>query len=234
MNHLSRKLKGKNTKAVNLIAYNQPKLHITEQYRLVRTNILFSSVDRNLKTIIVTSPEPSEGKTTTAANLAIVLAQQGKHVLLVDADLRKPSVHHSFKVSNIQGLTSVLTKKTDLEEAIYKTHVPFLNILTSGPIPPNPAEILDSKAMEMIIEKLKGMFEFVIFDTPPVLAVTDSQIIANKCDGIVMVVASGKTNKEHAVKTKELLEKTKSKIIGVVVNGVDSKRDGYYYEYGKN
>ncbi|RFU64753.1 CpsD/CapB family tyrosine-protein kinase [Peribacillus glennii] len=231
---MSRKLKGKNTKAVNLIAYNQPKLHITEQYRLVRTNILFSSVDRNLKTIIVTSPEPSEGKTTTAANLAIVLAQQGKHVLLVDADLRKPSVHHSFKVSNIQGLTSVLTKKTDLEEAIYKTHVPFLNILTSGPIPPNPAEILDSKAMEMIIEKLKGMFEFVIFDTPPVLAVTDSQIIANKCDGIVMVVASGKTNKEHAVKTKELLEKTKSKIIGVVVNGVDSKRDGYYYEYGKN
>jgi capsular exopolysaccharide synthesis family protein len=228
---LSPKLKQKMNRTVNLIAHSNPKLPISEQYRQIRTNIQFSSVDKEVKTILVTSPEPSDGKSTIAANLAIVLAQQGKPVLLVDTDLRKPTVHFTFNHNNLNGMTSVLTKKILLHDAITKTDIPNLEILTSGPIPPNPSELLISKTMEKIIEELRDMFEYVIFDTPPVLAVTDSQIIAKKCDGIVMVVASGKTHREQAYKAKVLLEKTKTQLLGVVVNGVIANKDQYYYEY---
>lgn len=227
---MGRKLKYKDKKAVHLIAHNNLKSTFAEQYRLIRTNILFSSVDKEIKTIMVTSPEPSDGKSTTAANLAIVLAQQEKKVLLVDADLRKPSIHYMFNVSNKNGLTSVLTKRISQDKVIYKTHIPNLDILTSGPIPPNPSEILNSNAMETLMEELEDQFDYVIFDTPPVLAVTDPQILANKCDGVVIVVASGKTHKDRAVKAKELLEKADAQLLGVVVNGVDSK-SGVYYEY---
>ena len=228
---MSRRLKNKDRKTVHLIAHSHPKLPISEQFRSIRTNIQFSSVDKEIKSIVVTSPEPSDGKSTTAANLAIVLAQQGKHVLLVDTDLRKPSVHYTFNVSNMDGLTSVLTKGITLSEGISKTKVPNLDILTSGPIPPNPSELLDSKAMETMTEELKSMFDYIVFDTPPVLAVTDPQIMANKCDGIVMVVASGKTKKDRAVKAKELMEKAKSQFLGVIVNGVESKKSEYYRQY---
>jgi capsular exopolysaccharide synthesis family protein len=228
---LSRKIKNKEKDALNLIAYNNPKSSITEQYRQIRNNILYSSVDKEIKSIVVTSPEPSDGKSTTAANLAIVLAQQGKQVLLVDADLRKPSVHYAFNVSNIDGLTSVLTRKSSLDKAISKTYVTNLSILTSGTIPPNPSELLDSKAMEMIMEELKTTFEFIVYDTPPILAVIDSQIMANKCDGVIVVVASGKTHRDVAMKAKGLLEKVKAPLLGVVVNGVESKNGGYSYHY---
>ena len=161
---------------------------------------------------MVTSPEPSDGKSTTAANLAIVLAQQGKQVLLVDTDLRKPSVHYTFNVSNMIGLTSVLTKKFSLDRAILKTNVPNLEILTSGPIPPNPSELLNSNAMEIVVAQMNNIFDFIVFDTPPVLAVTDPQIIASKCDGVIMVIASGKTNKDRAMEAKILLEKVPDSI----------------------
>ncbi|MEH7502844.1 CpsD/CapB family tyrosine-protein kinase [Neobacillus drentensis] len=228
---LARKFKRRDKKIVDLIAFNKPKSPITEQYRLIRNNLNFASVDKEIKTITVTSPEPSDGKTTTSANLAIVLAQQGKMVLLVDADLRKPSVHYAFNVSNIDGLTSVLTKDISLVEAISKTNIPNLDILTSGRIPPNPSELLDSKTMEIIMEELKELYDFIIFDTPPILRVTDSQIMANKCDGVVLVVASGKTKKDRGMKAKELLEKANSQLLGVVVNGVRTKGE-YYGHYG--
>ncbi|MFF2446736.1 CpsD/CapB family tyrosine-protein kinase [Neobacillus sp. NPDC058068] len=232
MKRLSRKVKNNAKRSVNLIAQYNPKSPITEQYRLIRNNLHFSSVDKEIKTIVVTSPEPADGKTTTAANLAIVLAQQGKQVLLVDADLRKPSVHFTFNVSNIDGLTSILTKVIDIETAITKTYVPNLDLLTSGPIPPNPSELLGSKTMEQIIKVLKEAYEYIVFDTPPLLVVTDAQIMASKSDGVVMVVASGKTKKDRGSKAKELLEKANSQILGVVVNGVDSKKDHYYGQYG--
>ncbi|TKH02926.1 CpsD/CapB family tyrosine-protein kinase [Peribacillus simplex] len=222
-------LRSKDENQVNLIAQTNPKSPITEQYRLIRTNIQFSSVDKEIKTIVVTSAEPNDGKSTTAANLAIVLAQEEKKVLIVDADLRKPSVHYAFNLSNIHGLTSVLTKKMDLKKAILKTNVSNLDILTSGPIPPNPSELLNSKAIETAIKELKGIYDYIIFDTPPVLVVTDSQIVANKCDGVIMVVASGKTNKQSAVKAKELLEKTNTALLGVVLNGIKSDTSNYYY-----
>nr|WP_157406178.1 CpsD/CapB family tyrosine-protein kinase [Neobacillus drentensis] len=226
---MARKFKIRDKKIVDLIAFNKPNSPITEQYRLIRNNLNFASVDKEIKTITVTSPEPSDGKTTTSANLAIVLAQQGKTVVLVDADLRKPSVHYAFNVSNIDGLTSVLTKDISLVEAIFKTNIPNLDILTSGRIPPNPSELLDSKTMENIMEELKELYDFIIFDTPPILLVTDSQIMANKCDGVVLVVASGKTKKDQGMKAKELLQKANSQVLGVVVNGVRAK--GEYYGY---
>lgn len=222
-------MRSKDEKQVNLIAHTNPKSPITEQYRLIRTNIQFSSVDKEIKTIVVTSAEPNDGKSTTAANLAIVLAQEEKKVLLVDADLRKPSIHYAFNLSNIHGLTSVLTKKMDLRKTISNSNVSNLDILTSGPIPPNPSELLNSKAIETAINELKGIYDYIIFDTPPVILVTDSQIVANKCDGVIMVVASGKTNKQSAVKAKELLEKTNTALLGVVLNGIESNTSNYYY-----
>lgn len=228
---MSRRSKSTGKRAVNLAAYTNSKSPITEQYRLIRNNLHFTSVDKEIKSIVVTSPEPSDGKSTTAANLAIVFAQQGKRVVLVDADLRKPTVHYSFSLSNIEGLTRVLTKEDSLEEAIYKTTIPNLDILTSGPIPPNPSELLNSKAMERVIEELKQLYEYIIFDTPPLLVVTDSQVMASKCDGVVMVVSSGKTKKDRAMRAKGLLEKANSLLLGVVVNGVPSKQNKYYSHY---
>jgi capsular exopolysaccharide synthesis family protein len=215
-------------RAVQLIAHTHPHSPITEQYRLVRNNIQFSSVDRDIKTILITSPESADGKSMTAANLAIVLAQQEKRVVLVDVDLRKPSVHYTFNVSNMAGITNVLSRKVSLSLATYKTSIPNLDILTSGPIPPNPSELLNSNAMGMVIEELKQMYDYVVFDSPPILSVTDSQSIANKCDGVILVISSGKTYREKAGKAKELLEKARSPILGVVVNRSKSKAAEYY------
>ncbi|MFJ8265529.1 CpsD/CapB family tyrosine-protein kinase [Peribacillus asahii] len=229
MNQLVRRLKKNSKKKIHLIAYSSPQSPITEQYRLIRSNIHFSSGDKEIKSIVITSPKTSDGKTTTASNLAIVLAQKGKRVLLVDADLRKPSVHYAFNISNIQGLTNVLEKKIPLNQAISKTPISNLTILTSGNIPTAPSELLDSKAMELIMEEMKEMYDYVLFDTPSVLEVTDAQIIANKSDGIVMVVASAKTPKEEAVKAKNLLIKTKAQLLGIVVNELKSTQSRYYY-----
>ncbi|PEQ95989.1 capsular biosynthesis protein [Bacillus sp. AFS006103] len=216
---------------IQLITHENPQSPITEQYRQIRNNIRFASVDKEIKTIVVTSPEPSDGKSTTAANLAIILAQQEKRVILVDADLRRPSIHYAFSVSNLGGLTSVLTWQKSLKTEITTTQVPNLDILTCGPVPPNPSELLNSKAMERVIEELKESYEYVVFDTPPILAVTDSQIMANKCDGVVLVVCSRKTKNYKGLYAKELLEKANSHLLGVVVNGVKVKRNWYYGQY---
>lgn len=225
------KWKNKYVKSINLIAHSNPKSFITEQYRLIRTNIQLSASNQNIKSIVVTSPSPSDGKTTTAANLAIVLAQQGKQVLLVDTDLRKPSLHIVFNVHNFDGLTSVLVNKKGLDEVISRTHVPCLDILTSGPIPQNPSELLDSKAMGEVIKALKEQYEYIIFDTSPVLFVSDTQILANRSDGIVMVIASRKTSQTDAALAKELLDKAKTPLLGVIVNEVKAKHAKNDYRY---
>lgn len=232
MRQLLRKHKNIVKDEIKLITYYQPQSYITEQYRLLKNNIQFSSVDKEIKTIVVTSPEPADGKTTTSANLSIVLAQQGKRVILVDSDLRKPSVHYSFNISNLHGLTNVLTREISLENAILKTHIHNLEVLTSGPIPPNPSELLESKAMELLIYQLHSGFDYVVFDTPPILAVSDSQILANKCEGVIMVVSSGKTRKDAALKSKNILLQANARLIGVVMNGIEQKRREDYYQYG--
>ena len=225
-----RKGKKQGKRPINLITHTHPKLPASEQYRLIRSNLLFSSVDHEVHSIVITSPEPSDGKTTTAANLAIVMAQQEKNTLLVDGDLRKPSIHHTFNVSNIKGLTTILTKKASLESALVKTNIPYLDFLPGGPIPPNPSELLASKSMDTLLDELKRKYEYIIFDTSPILAVTDPQILANKCDGVVLIVSNRRTLKNHARKAKELLEKANGQLLGVVMNGVDTENNEYYYQ----
>lgn len=215
-----------------LVTFFAPKSPISEQYRTIRTNIEFSSVDEEIQTIMVTSAGPGAGKSTTAANLAVVFAQQEKKVLLIDADLRKPTVHYTFNLTNTFGLTSVLSKQMQLIEAVDESEIENLGILTSGPIPPNPAELLGSKAMNQFLTEAKQQFDIIIFDTPPMLAVTDAQILGNKCDGSILVVYSGKTVMEEAVKAKELISTTKSKILGVVLNHKKLQSSDYYYYYG--
>lgn len=207
------------------------KSPISEQYRTIRTNIQFSSIDKEIKTLMVSSSGPGEGKSTTVANLAVVFAQQGKKVLLVDSDMRKPTVHYTFNQVNTYGLTSVLTKEMTLEKAVRETEDVNLFILTSGPIPPNPAELLGSQAMEQFFEDGKSLFDIILFDTPPLLTVADSQILANKCDAAMLVVSSGRTEREQMVKAKEILDSAQSKLLGVVLNNKKLENTDYYYYY---
>ncbi|KGX90986.1 CpsD/CapB family tyrosine-protein kinase [Pontibacillus marinus] len=221
-------------KARTLITNTNPKSPISEQYRTIRTNLQFASVDSELRTMLVTSAGPSEGKSMTASNVATVFAQQGKRVLLIDADLRKPTVHYTFRVDNMKGLSTYLVGQGSLSETVSESHIENLDILPSGPIPPNPAEILGSQAMSTLIQEAQQSYDLVIFDTPPVLAVTDSQILANACDGVLLVVRSKQTENEAAEKAKELLEKAQAKLLGVVLNGKEIKNSNYYYYYGNS
>ncbi|WP_338788132.1 CpsD/CapB family tyrosine-protein kinase [Metabacillus sp. FJAT-53654] len=216
----------------SLISMTSPKSPIAEQFRTIRTNIQFSSVDEELQTMIVTSSGPAEGKSTTTANLAVVFAQQGKRVLLVDADLRKPTAHYTFRTENHVGISNVLTRQATLEEAVKTTAQDNLWLLTSGPIPPNPSELLGSKGMKQLLEKAKDEYDVIVLDTPPVLAVTDAQVLSNLTDGVVLVVSSGKTEIDSAKKAKELLDSAKAKILGVVLNNKKIQDSQYYYYYG--
>ncbi|OZI13570.1 capsular biosynthesis protein [Bacillaceae bacterium SAS-127] len=216
-----------------LVTLFNPKSPISEQYRTIRTNITFSSVGQEIRSLMVTSPSPGEGKSTTAANLAIVFAQQGKKVLLVDADLRKPTMHYTFDIFNSVGLTNVLTKQKALSAAVQQSQLNQLHILCSGPIPPNPAELLGSYTMAEFLQEAYYEYEVVIFDTPPVLLVTDAQVVANQCDASILVVSSGQTNADTAMKAKEVLQSAQSKLLGVVLNNVSNKKSGYDYYYSQ-
>lgn len=208
-----------------------PHSPVAEQFKTIRTNLQFSSVDGDLKSILLTSAGPSEGKSSTTANLAIVFAQQGKRVLLIDADMRKPTLHYTFRLDNRKGLSSVLVGEATLEEAVTPSDVSGLELLSCGPIPPNPSELLGSKSMENLHALATSQYDLVIFDTPPVLAVTDAQILANMCDGAIMVVRSNQTEFDEATKAKELLTVGKAKLLGAVLNDRVMKKGQYYY-YG--
>jgi len=217
-----------------LLAHNSPKDPVAEQYRTIRTNIQFSGTDEEIKSLLLTSSGPSEGKSTTSANLAAVYAQQGLNVLLIDGDLRKPTAHYTFRLENHTGLTNVLTKQSQLGQAVQSTEVPNLYVLTSGPIPPNPSELLASKQMGEVLAEMKERFDMVIFDTPPILAVADAQILANQVDASLLIVSSSKTEKDAALKAKELLTQAKSKLLGAVLNNRKMEEGNYYYYYGSN
>ncbi|MED3968888.1 CpsD/CapB family tyrosine-protein kinase [Priestia megaterium] len=217
-----------------LLAHNSPKDPVAEQYRTIRTNIQFSNVDQDIKTIVLTSSGAEEGKSTTSANLATVYAQQGLKVLLIDADLRKPTGHYTFRLENHIGLTNVLTRQSTLAQAVQESEIPHLSVLTSGPIPPNPSELLASAQMAELLKEMKEQFDMIIFDTPPILAVADAQILANQVDGTILVVSSGKTEKDAALKSKELLSNAQGKLLGVVLNNRKVEEGNYYYYYGTN
>ena len=222
----------RNKKKNRKLLSNLPtKSLISEQYRTIRTNIQFSSPDIDIRSIMISSSSPEEGKSTTAANLAIVFAQQGKKVLLIDTDLRKPTVHYSFNRINVVGVTNILVNRLPLNEAIEPTDFENLYVLTSGPIPPNPSELLASEAMKQLMNVLYREYELLIFDTPPLLAVTDAQILANLCDASILVISSGKTEFNEVKKSKGLLESASSKFLGVVLNNRKMKKHSSYYIY---
>ena len=216
----------------HLITQLNPRSPISEQYRTLRTNLEFSSVDNPLKSMLVTSSSPSEGKSMTTANLAVVYAQQGLKVLLIDADLRKPTVHYTFRLDNLRGLSNILVNEATIEETAYATGIGNLDVISSGPIPPNPSELLGSKRMEALIQEASSSYDLIIFDTPPVLAVTDAQILGNVVDGTILVIRSGQTEYELAIKAKEALEPARAKLLGTVLNDREKTSTTNYYYYG--
>lgn len=222
------------TNNTQLIMEANPKSPISEAYRYLRTNIDFSSIDEPIRTIMVTSAQPGEGKSTTVANLAMAYAQSGKNVLLIDADLRKPTIHKIFNKSNRSGLTTLLSGQHHLYELPLETHIDNLSVLTAGPSVPNPSEILSSKRMESLIADLEDIYDIILIDTPPAVAVTDAQIIASLCSGVILVVDSGRVKKELALRAKAALQHVKAKLLGVVLNNKNRSEAGntYYYYYG--
>jgi len=216
-----------------LIAWVQTKAPETEAYRTLRTNIQFSSVDKPVRTLLVTSSGPGEGKSTTAANLAVVMAQTGQKVILVDTDLRRPVVHKTFGVPNNVGITTALLAGQDVDLAAYvqPTEIENLTVLTSGPIPPNPSELLGSHRMAHVIEQLSQVADLVIFDTPPVLVVTDASVLGRQVDGVLLVADAGGTREQALVQTVGELRKTGVNILGIALNRLDSRSRGYYYYY---
>ena len=217
--------------ARKLIANSNPTSFVSEQYRTLRTNINFSMPKGELQTVLVTSASPGEGKSTTSSNLAVVFAQENKRVILVDADMRKPTSHYTFHVTNTLGLSNLLTRQSSIDETVKETGIEGLHIITSGPIPPNPAELISSTSMDILIEELKKRYDIIVFDAPPTLSVTDAQILSNKCEGTIFVVNSKETNRDHAQKAKDLLVSAKAHILGVVINNYKLTKDQSYYQY---
>lgn len=215
----------------NLITFKNPKSRAAEAYRTLRTNIQFSSLDKEVKTILITSSGPSEGKSTVVSNLAITIAQSGKKVVLIDCDFRKPTVHKKFGLPNSDGLTNMLAQDKKLEECLRTASIPNLYILTSGPTPPNPAELLGTKKLASILNNLREIFDIVLIDAPPVLAVTDAQILSTQSDGVILVASYGQAEKDAVVNAKESIEKVGGKILGVVLNKIPEMAKGYYGKY---
>ncbi|MCL6472475.1 MAG: polysaccharide biosynthesis tyrosine autokinase [Firmicutes bacterium] len=201
-----------------------------EAYRSLRANLQYLNFDRSIKTLIVTSPNEGEGKTTTASNLAIVLAQAGNKVLLIDCDMRNPRVYSFFNKVSDKGLSSVLIDAADEESAVLDTSEKGLRIMTSGPVPPNPSDLLNSVRMDKLLASLKTRFDLIVLDTPPILAVSDATILAAKADAILLVAGYGKTKKNDIVMAKDALDKVGARTIGFILNGVEvSARYGSYY-----
>ncbi len=212
-----------------LVTVAQPRSPISEAYRSLRTSIQFLGLDRTVQTILVTSAGPQEGKTTTLANLAVTFAEAGREVLAVDCDLRRPALHRIFGIANENGLTALMRDEKALSDVIVPTEIPHLRLLPSGPLPPNPSELLGSQRMDRIIESLRSIAEIILFDSPPTIAVTDASVLGAKMDGVLLVVSAGKTKRDHALRAKTMLQKGNAKVLGVVLNNV--KFDGSLYQY---
>ena len=222
------------TLAPILYAYHQPKSVEAESYRGIRTALYFSTLGKGHKVIQVTSPNPGDGKSTMAANLAISIAQSGKKVLLIDADMRKPTIHKLFGMSAAVGLSSVIIQDAEPKDAIQANSIPGLSILPCGPIPPNPAELLTSPRFEEFLELMRDQFDFVIVDTPPLLAVTDPSVVAHKVDGVFLNIRFTKNGRPDAERARDVLHNLKANVLGVVVNDSEAllKMSGYGYGYG--
>jgi capsular exopolysaccharide synthesis family protein len=204
----------------SVITSINPKSPVSEAYRSLRTNINFSELDQQIKKIIVVSPQAGEGRSTTIANLAVTYAQENKRVLLIDTDLRKPSLHHFFHKGNIRGLTSILVNQIQAADAIQETEIPNLFFLPSGNIPHNPSDLLASKRMQVLIEQLETEYDLILLDSPPALNLTDAQILSTMCDGVLLIINHGKVKRQVAQKVLLNLELVKARVLGVIINNI--------------
>ena len=220
-----------NLRERDLGVFLDPKSVAAECCRSIRTNILFMSPDRPLKTMVVTSPSPQEGKTTTAINLGVTMAEAGSRVLIVDTDMRRPRLHRSFGVPNQTGISTVIVGKATLDEAVKRTDVPNLDVLTCGPVPPNPSELLHTDRFRVVLAECARLYDRIILDSPPTSAVTDPAVLGNLADGVVLVVKAGETTREAAMHARRQLATAKARLFGVVVNAIDFSNPAYGYEY---
>jgi capsular exopolysaccharide synthesis family protein len=221
----------------NITSYIDQRSHVSEAYKTIRTNIAFSNIDENVKTILVTSAQPNEGKTTTVSNLAVSFAGLDKKVIVIDCDLRRPSLHKQFNISNLHGLTDALIGSRPYFQCIQKTEIEKLDILTAGQIPPNPSEILSSNNMKTLVKGLSEYYDYVFIDSPPIGSVTDAAIISSYSDGVILVCASNEVDTELAKIAKERLQNVNAKTLGVILNkfDIDTSKyyEYYYYSYGE-
>lgn len=215
---------------IELIVQKDSKSPISEAYRAVRTNLQFAGADKKIKCISFISSTPSEGKSTTISNIALTMAQDDKKVLLIDADMRKPVQHQIFGLFN-KGLSNCIAMNMSLDEAIQPSDHPNLDILASGPVPPNPSELLGSQKMDELLQQVKNIYDYVLVDMPPVLVVTDAAVLSSKVDGIVFVIRSGKISPDEAKLAKSQLEQAGANILGAVLNAVPQRHSGYGYGY---
>jgi polysaccharide biosynthesis transport protein len=216
---------------VELITFGHPKSMLSEAYRNIRTSILLSFSERPPKSIAISSPNPAEGKTTTVINTAIALSQTGVQVLLIDADMRKPRIHKIFREENGAGLSNFLSGNAALDSVIKKSDIPNLYYIPSGPIPPNPSELIGSKLFKNMMESLGERFDHIVLDSPPVLGFADAIILSTSVEGVILVVSGGKTPRETLQRAKEVLHQVNAKILGVVINRIDIQRSDYGYYY---
>jgi capsular exopolysaccharide synthesis family protein len=217
------------TPSMSLITLTDPRSPISEAYRTLRTNLSFSSLDRPIKSLVVTSPAPGEGKSTTVANLAVTMAQGGRRTVLVDCDLRRPSLHTLFNLNSEPGLTDLLLED-DGKPGLQDTGVDGLQLLASGLLPPNPADLLGSQKIDRVLSSLYSAVDIILMDAPPVIAVTDAAVLGAKVDGVLLVVSAGKTRRDHAERAKEMLERANVRIVGAVLTNApaDLKMHDYY------
>lgn len=216
---------------LSLVAETDPKSPASEAYRTLRTNIQFAGLDEPCRTIVVTSASAGEGKTTTAANFAIAAAQNGSRVCLVDSDLRRPSLHRVFGLENARGLSTALIEGVSFSKMAQPTRVPNLVVVTSGPLPPNPAEMVGSRKMRESLEAAAEEFDLIICDTPPVISVADAVALAAQCDGVILVVRAATLPHDVIQRAQAQIEAVKGRILGVLLNHVNLSRDGYYSDY---
>ncbi|EGQ0374043.1 TPA: polysaccharide biosynthesis tyrosine autokinase [Staphylococcus pseudintermedius] len=221
----------KKTAEEQLIVHHKPKSPVSEKFRSIRSNIMFAGVDEPIKSVIITSSLPLSGKSTISANLAVTYAQANYRTLIIDGDMRKPTQHYIFNLQNNKGLSSVLMDWNNYEQMIQQTEVEGLDVLTSGPTPPNPSELITSQAFQKMYQHLLDQYDFIIIDTPPINSVTDAQLYAEISGHAIYVINVEKNNRNQVIKGQKELEKSNSKILGVVLNKIKPDKDSGYYAY---
>ncbi|MEB8096975.1 tyrosine-protein kinase [Staphylococcus xylosus] len=218
-----------------LYVHEKPKSTISEKFRGIRSNIMFSNAENEIGSLLVTSEKPTSGKSTISANIAVTYAQAGYKTLIIDGDMRKPTQHYIFDLPNNSGLSNLIINKATYSDSIKESNVDNLAILTAGPTPPNPSELITSSKFETIFNEFLDHYDFIVIDTPPVNTVTDAQVYAQTVKNCVLVIDAEKNNKIEVKKAKDLLNKSDGKLLGAVLNKMPvDKNSSYYYYYGED